>query len=95
MCISGSLQKSCRETMQKRGSTRNRWLFLKSTTTISRHNLNHISNPHLSTEAEKRDELKQISNSHGGYFNSARINFFDLSTGAMNYDANPPMPLQN
>lgn len=34
--------------------------FLKSTTKILAHNLNHVSNPHPSLQAEKRDKWKQI-----------------------------------
>lgn len=61
--------------LQKWGGTRNRWLFLKSTTKISRHNPNHVSNPHPSSGAGKRDKLKQIAKSHGDYLNSGRIIF--------------------
>ena len=59
----------------QRWSSANRWLFLNSTTKVSTHNLNHVSNPNSSLQAEKRDKLKQISKSHDDYFSSARISF--------------------
>lgn len=62
--------------LPSRNSKWNRWLFPKSTTKISTHNLNHVSNLHPSLQAKKRDKRKRISNSQGNYFNSARIYFF-------------------
>lgn len=41
-------------------------------------NLNHVSNPHPSLQAEKKDKRKQISKSQGDYFNTAGISWVFL-----------------